>query len=94
MGAAISQVLASLEPSFYTVSIVRMALRRFTEKHSSGDEIVILILLQGYQFYPTDPRGAGVTSIHNKRGCAILISKVVPENPGTYLKLRPKNPGT
>ena len=34
------------------------------------------------------------TSTHNKRGCAILTKKVVPKNPGTYLKLRPKNLGT
>ena len=39
------------------------------------------------------PRGGGVTSTHNKRGCAILTAKVAPKNPGTYLKLRPKNPG-
>ena len=38
--------------------------------------------------------GGGITSTHNKRGCAILTRKVVPKNPGTYLKLRPKNPGT
>ena len=36
----------------------------------------------------------GLTSTHNKRGCAILTKKVVPKNPGNYLKLRPKNPGT
>ena len=36
----------------------------------------------------------GVTSIHNKRGCATLTSKTVPKNPGTYQTLRPKNPGT
>ena len=30
--------------------------------------------------------GEGVTSTHNKRGCAILTIKVVPKNPGTYLK--------
>ena len=36
--------------------------------------------------------GKGVTSTHNKRGCAILTKKVTPKNPGTYLKLRPKNP--
>ena len=36
----------------------------------------------------------GVTSTRNKRGCAILTKKVVPQNPGTYLKLRTKNPGT
>ena len=35
--------------------------------------------------------GGGVTSTHNKRGCAILTKKVTPKNPGTYLKLRPKN---
>ena len=33
----------------------------------------------------------GVTSTHNKWGCAILTKKVTPKNPGTYLKLRPKN---
>ena len=38
MGIAITQVLASLEPCFYAQSIVRMALRRLTEKHSSSDE--------------------------------------------------------
>ena len=38
--------------------------------------------------------GGGVTSTHNKRGCAILTRKVVPKIPRTYLKLRPKNPGT
>ena len=38
--------------------------------------------------------GGGVTSTHNKRGCAILTKEVAPKNPGTYLKLRPKNPGT
>ena len=32
--------------------------------------------------------------MHNKRGCAILTTKVAPKNPGTYLKLRPKNPET
>ena len=34
----------------------------------------------------------GLTSTHNKRGCAILTKKVVPKNPATYLKLRLKNP--
>ena len=34
MGIAISQVLASLEPCSYARSIVRMALRRLTEKKS------------------------------------------------------------
>ena len=34
--------------------------------------------------------GRGLTSTHNKRGCAILTRKVVPKNLGTYLKLRPK----
>ena len=29
-------------------------------------------------------------STHNKRGCAILTRKVIPKNPGTHLKLRPK----
>ena len=38
--------------------------------------------------------GAGGTSTHNKRGCAILTRKVVLKNLGTYLKLRPKNPRT
>ena len=38
--------------------------------------------------------GRGLTSSHNKWGCAILIKKLIPKNPGTYLKLRPKNPGT
>ena len=38
--------------------------------------------------------GEGVTSTHNKRGCAILTKKVAPKIPGTYLELRPKNPGT
>ena len=38
--------------------------------------------------------GGGVTSTHNKWGCAILTAKVAPKNPGTYLKLRPKNPET
>ena len=38
--------------------------------------------------------GGGVTSTHNKRGCAILTKKVAPKNPETYLKLSPKNPGT
>ena len=55
MGITISQVLASLELYFYTRSVVRMALRRLTEKCSSSDEfnreIVTLILLQGYPFY-------------------------------------------
>ena len=47
MGIAIAQVLASssLEPCFYARLIVRIALRRLTEKHSSSDkfnrEIVI-----------------------------------------------------
>ena len=36
----------------------------------------------------------GLTSTHNKRGSAILTKNVVPKNPGNYLKLRPKNPGT
>ena len=36
----------------------------------------------------------GVTSTHNKQGCAILTKKVVPKNPGTYLKLRLKYPGS
>ena len=48
MGIAIFQILASLEPCCYARSIVRMALGRLTEKHSSSDElngeIVILIL--------------------------------------------------
>ena len=35
-----------------------------------------------------------LTSTHNKRGCAILTKKVAPKSLGTYLKLRPKNPGT
>ena len=39
-------------------------------------------------------RGGGVTSTHNKWGCAILTKKVAPRNPGTYLKLRPKSPKT
>ena len=34
--------------------------------------------------------GGWVTSTHNKRGCAILTRKVAPNNPGTYLELRPK----
>ena len=38
--------------------------------------------------------GGGVTSIHNKRRCAILTKKVATKNLGTYLKLRQKNPGT
>ena len=38
--------------------------------------------------------GGGVTSTYNKQGCAILTRKVVPKNPGTYLKLRPKKSGT
>ena len=33
----------------------------------------------------------GVTSTHNKQGCAILTAKVAPKNPGTYQKLRLKN---
>ena len=47
-------------------------------------------LLHRWAFF----RGGGLTSTHNKSGCAILTRKVVPKNPGTYLKLRPKNPGT
>ena len=39
-------------------------------------------------------RGEGGISTHNKWGCAILTRKVVPKNLETYLKLRPKNPGT
>ena len=35
MGTAISQVLASLEPCFYAKSIVRVALRRLSEKYIS-----------------------------------------------------------
>ena len=35
--------------------------------------------------------GGGVTSTHNKREFAFLTAKVAPKNPGTYLKLRPKN---
>ena len=35
----------------------------------------------------------GVISTHDQWGCAILTKKVAPKNPGTYLKLRPKNPG-
>ena len=62
MGMAISQGLASMELCFHALSIVRMALRRLTEKHSSSDEfyreIVILILPHGYLFpsSPTDPK--------------------------------------
>ena len=37
--------------------------------------------------------GRRVTSSRNKWGCAILTKKVTPKNPGTCLKLRPKNPG-
>ena len=52
----ISQVPTSLEPCFYARSIVRMALRRLTEKHFSSDEsnreMVFPILSQGYPFYP------------------------------------------
>ena len=59
MGLAISPVLVTLEPYVYARTIVRMALRRLTEKHSSSDkfnrEIVILILPQGYPFYPHRP---------------------------------------
>ena len=59
MGIAISQVLATLEPCFYARFIVKMALRRLTEKHSSSDEfnreIVVLILPQGYPFYHHRP---------------------------------------
>ena len=33
MGTAFSQVLASLEPCFYARSILRMALKRLTEKN-------------------------------------------------------------
>ena len=43
--------------------------------------------------FPEFPLG-GLTSTHNKQGCAILTKKVVPKNPGNYLKLRPKNPRT
>ena len=56
MGIAISQVVLSLEPCFYARSIVRMVVRRLMKKHSSSNElnreIVILILLLGYPFYP------------------------------------------
>ena len=39
--------------------------------------------------------GGEVTSALNKPGCSILTKTVVvPKNPGTHLKLRPKNPGT
>ena len=39
----------------------------------------------------TEPRGGGgVTSTHNKQGCAILTWKVEPKNPVTYVKLTPK----
>ena len=55
MGIAIFEVLASLEPCFYALFIVRMALRRLTEKLSSSDEfnrkMVVLILPQGHPFY-------------------------------------------
>ena len=37
------------------------------------------------KIYRSGGGGGGVTSVHNKRGCAILTRK--------YLKLRPKNPG-
>ena len=57
MSIAVSHVLAPLKPCFQARPIVRMALRRLTEKkHSSSDEfnqeIVILILPHGYPFYP------------------------------------------
>ena len=55
MSIAISQLLASMGPCFYVPSIVRMAIKRLTEKYSSSEEfnrkIVILILPQGYSFY-------------------------------------------
>ena len=57
MGITISQVLASLEPCFYTRSVVRIALTRLTEKNSSSDEfhreIVLLILPNEYAYLPT-----------------------------------------
>ena len=45
MGIAISEVLASLELRFYARSIVRMVLRRLTEKkHSFSDELNVEIV--------------------------------------------------
>ena len=57
-GTVISQVLASLDPCFYTRSIVRMASRKLTEKLSTSEfnrGIVILIFSQRYPFYPHRP---------------------------------------
>ena len=53
--------------------------------------IPCFILYQGAR-YPRGGGGGGVTSTHNKRGCVILIRKVVPKSMGTYPKLRLKNP--
>ena len=60
MSVAISQVPASLESCFYARFIVRMALRRLTEKkHSSIDEfnreLAMSISQHGYIFYPHMP---------------------------------------
>ena len=48
---------------------------------------------QGYIALWRGGGGGGVAPTHNKWGCAILTKIVVPKNPGTYLKLRPKKSG-
>ena len=55
-----------------------------------------IVTEENSDFVYCQSRGGGgrVTSTHNKRGCAILTAKVASKNPGTYLKLRPKNPET
>ena len=58
-----------------------------------GTTNVIIMYTVGVQYGGT-VSGGGVTSTHNEWGCAILTKKVAPQNPGTYLKLRPKNSGT
>ena len=37
--------------------------------------------------------GEGVTSTHNKRGCAILTKKVAPQNPGNLPKIETQKSG-
>ena len=56
VGIAISQVLASLEPCFYARSIVRMALRRLTEKDP------FMMNLSEKKLYSFYPRGTHFTS--------------------------------
>ena len=62
---------------------------------SCKNSTIRMLLLQNVEIISVVRRlgGGGVTSTHNKRGCAIVTNKVAPKNPGTYLKLRPKNPG-